>query len=372
MNSQQISLLFTDADDYAILGHLNDVYRTALDTDAAEAETIARALLEYYLQEGRFRRLILEEANAGLAFRPDTRLWERFVALGVESTAILTGIRDAGAATTEIANFNRLKAVLDRRAGRLQDAETALLSLHGVLRQEEASDHKVAFVEYELGYVNFLQADADMAIEWFSKSYAHALAGGDEVGAWIGKCLEYRVRWLFGRAAPAAALSVFGAAKGQFVRLSVNSPKRLVARRWVVNALLHQIEVCFTLSDAVTARSIIEGCKVPPIVEYRSGDEWHLEFYEGLVALLEGAPDSVAWFEQVVARKVKLSDVLGTHKREAEAMDYFFLGLAYKSAGDVAQARVKWLAGSAMPNSMGNQIWRARCDSELFLLSMKL
>jgi len=72
----------------------------------------------------------------------------------------------------------------------LDDAEKALQSLHEVLAKDDTGKDKLAFVEYELGYVNFLQADVDLAISYFRNSYSNALAGGDPVGAWIGKCLN--------------------------------------------------------------------------------------------------------------------------------------------------------------------------------------
>ena len=209
MNSTQIAALFTDGDDYRILGYLDEVYRRSLYENLSEASSIVSALTDYYLDEGRWGRLTLEEAHAGLGFRADPRLWERFLENGCDRDVIRARIHEETEVDAEVANFNRLKAGLDRRAGRLDDAEKALQSLREVLARDESGKAKLSFVEYELGYVNFLQADVDLAIGYFRDSYKNALAGNDPVGAWIGKCLEYRTRWLFGRSSSDATLAVF-------------------------------------------------------------------------------------------------------------------------------------------------------------------
>jgi tetratricopeptide (TPR) repeat protein len=370
MNSIQIAALFTDGDDFRILGHLNEVYRRALDEDVDEAISIVSSLTDYYLDEGCRGRLTLEEAHAGLGFRSDSRLWERFLEKGCDGDFVRTRIQDATEADAEVANFNRLKAGLDRRAGRLDDAERALQALHEVLARDPSGKGKLAFVEYELGYVNFLQADVDLAVSYFHDSYVNALAGNDPVGAWIGKCLEYRTRWLFGRSSCDATLAVFRAARERFSAYSIASTKKLAAKRWMMNAVLHQIEVSFVTGDAASARSLLEECKVPPVSEGVPPLEGILDHYEGLVALMENSQASVRWLEAVVDRKARSTALAEWYNLEAGAMDFYYLGIAYKRFGEIPKAKDAWTKGKAFPASMGNQIWRARCESELEVLSL--
>jgi tetratricopeptide (TPR) repeat protein len=370
MNPEQIEALFTEGDDYEILGYLNDVYWRSLEVNVAEAESIVTALITYYLDKGRFGTLTLEEAHAGLGYRPAPRLWERFVTMGSEGRFVRSLIA-AAEAEPEIANFNRLKAGIDRRAGRLDEAETALQTQHAILLAANAGKDKLGFVEYEMGYVAFLKADAAAAIELFRDSQAHSAEGGDPTGAWIARCVEYRVRWLFGRSSAPATRAMFHAAKEQFTTLTGHSPRKLVARRWIANALCLQIEVCFSIGDADAARALLEECKVSTAKVSTAKEsvppagEGYLDAHEGIVALLEGNPSAVRLWEGVVSRKAGALSLTDWHRTEAAAMDFYYLGLAYKQAREDDRAAEAWRQGLAFPLSMGNQIWHARCEAEL-------
>ena len=93
----------------------------------------------------------MEEAQGGLAYREDNRLWAEFIRLGLEDSFVRTFIGDVEEADREVANFRRVKAGQDRRVGRLEEAGQTLLTQRAALEADPAARAKLAIVDYELG-----------------------------------------------------------------------------------------------------------------------------------------------------------------------------------------------------------------------------
>ena len=303
-----------------------------------------------------------------MAYRTDDRLWAAFVAVGLEGSLVSALISDPDEAEKEVANFKRIKAGLDRRASNLDGAEESLKEQRARLITDPAARTKLAFVEYELGYVFFLKTQISDAIQCFRDSHDHAFEGNDPVGAWIGRCVEYTVRAEQGYTTVPAALAVFRAAKAGFLEF-VDSPTRgKAARRWLMNTILQELELQFRNSDFEAAAQLLAEVKRSPAKEGIPDVEGYLDLHEAMVAMLDttaSTSSAVGLLQGVIARKKAGGNIAQWYHSEAGAKDLYFLGDAYNRTGDFARAKEAWRDGTNFENSMGNQLWRARCQAEL-------
>ena len=197
---------------------------------------------------------------------------------------------------------------------------------------------------------------------------ARAGEGGDEVGVWIGRCVEYAARWEHGYASAPAARAVLRAAKSTFLRF-LDSPSRgKAARRWLMSCILHELTVEFGVGDSAAVDRLLAECKSSPAKEAIPEVPGYLDLYEAMSAMLkaqEPRPSAVELLDGIVAQKRSGTAVALWYSLEAGARDLYLLGIAHQKRGDLANARTAWAGGANFEDQMGNQIWRARCQAEL-------
>lgn len=168
-------------------------------------------------------------------------------------------IADAGGAY-------RRKGETERAAKHLSEAARMLDELKEA--PEQGLERLRSLINYERGYLAYIQADVETATQWFTESLANAERAGHAVGARIALA----VRGIVGlRAGHAAGKDVSGAAKAfreamarekesllLITRSEAPESDRLHAERWVMNCRAHAFDSAVLAADGEAARHAYE------------------------------------------------------------------------------------------------------------------
>ncbi len=247
-------------------------------------------------------------------------------------------------------------AALMRRQGNLSRAEALFGDLvNSFMQAQQLAD--AGRQEYEVAYLHFLRGDLGKAAEWFDRSYEHALEGRDRVGAWIGRCLGARVRFLAGELNPPKFREVLEQARDVFEKAAVGPNPDPRALRWKTSNIAgHIFEVAYQEQNGQLALRCFEELQQD---EWASnyGRDTRLLPYRARLSMLNGDWNTaVEHFKNFLPHEHQTSMQGG----EARACAYLDYGLALARAGAKEQATEVWQLGLECPDELGNTIWKEK------------
>ncbi|MBM3266667.1 MAG: hypothetical protein FJZ01_03375 [Candidatus Sericytochromatia bacterium] len=209
-------------------------------------------------------------------------------------------------------------------------------------------------LEYELGYVRFLLGDLAGARRWLDLSSDRAALAGDEVGAWIGRCVKAHFETQYEEIGADRFDAILQAAHAVFATERWNP----VAERWVMNCLAHRFDAAFWRGDRDAAEGLGASLLAHSWVAKFGGPRFSGPILARL-ALLRGDPAAAAGaFREVLEGAPE--DGPARARTESLARVYLEFGDALLAAGSPAAARQAWEAGLALPADCGNHPWWAR------------
>lgn len=311
----------------------------------------------------------LKIIHALLAYRSD-ELFERYLAFLTRASR-LSHWRKSQLAAHECWRYTNAFLVswagILRRRGELSKAkhqlqtsiETAIWA-DGTPAPEVLED--LARIEYELGYIQFLNGDLRGARHRLNKSVNHAVLAGDEVGAWIGRCVCAHFEAQFGTITFEAFDRVLRQGLACFKAKRWNP----TAERWVVNALAHRFDVAFFRNEVQAAEALLNELSPHAWIEKFGGPNFNAP-YRARMHMLRGnyAEATHEWVSYLYTDE-------GQHRHsprtEGLARVYLDCGRALEKTGDADGAYRAWLEGISLPEDCGNHAWKKRIRKLLPLM----
>ncbi|HVK26149.1 MAG TPA: hypothetical protein VM677_32735 [Actinokineospora sp.] len=250
------------------------------------------------------------------------------------------------------ADFAEIAASRFRRNNDLA-AATALLDQITEVRGDQSR------ALYERGYLEYLHARVDAAIDYLDESAEAAHQAGREVSGWISALVRDLVRFHAGRITPeeydanlVTALSVFTAAA------AAGNPH---AERWVMNAHDHRFTKACLTGDVDLATAEFEflredawAARERPMLLV----EWQARFD---LARGEFAAARTG-FEQVLESDALTAAPSGTELTARRLYEY---GAALAGAGDRRAATRAWEQVLRCSDTSGSWSWKARAQARL-------
>ncbi len=354
-----------------ILRELYYVY-TALQASGNQKNCthISQALFAYLLS---FDEVSNEQFNIDdiyniLAIFEDPAFWEEFLNIG------LAEIPQQGldqAANLEITErFYSYSADLARRVGDLSRAEMLLNELVSTIIQDNKQDEiqlrKLSQYTYDLGYIDFLRGHFENAIEFMSQSVDYAQQANNQIGAWISRCLEYRIRWMTD-VCPDKTYEILLKDANRFL---TNATKdNYFAGRWADNTAALMLDLYYEQCNVVEADKQIKALISSPRFTTLEGngedvllshhkaryhilkEDWQLaihyldDFWQNMVVIYVGVGNEHQWAEICKA-----------------IYDY---GTIYQGQGNMKHAKSKWEEGLQYPDEPGNHLWKQKIQQSL-------
>jgi len=217
---------------------------------------------------------------------------------------------------------------------------------------------KLARVEYDVGYVNYLQGNFQEAVENFDKSALHASEANDTVGKFISTIVGYRVRYYGKLGRLSEFKEVLMNAFSYFREYSTGLKKNQHAIRWIMNVNAHLFEVAFEENNKYTAREQLEKLEDDPWVKAYASP-FFLKPYYARLALMEGMyTEAINDFNKFL-QSLEIKDI-SEAMRESLSRDYLDLGKALAYSGDIEKAIEIWQDGLKTPDNNANLVWKER------------
>jgi len=232
--------------------------------------------------------------------------------------------------------------------------ENCIRTLGAVVKLSPDALQDLARIEYELGYIEFLGGRQSSAHAMLDHSVQHAELGGDEIGAWIARCVQANFDSQFGITTFDDFESVLWRALNVFITESWNPN----ADRWVMNVVANQFNIAFFKNDALTAQVRLKELSEHPWIVKFGGPEFLLP-YRARMKMLQGD------FSRAVKEfELLLYDDGGQPRqdatREGLAREYLDYGYAQMNAGDPLAAQRAWHRGIELPDNCGNRTWKEK------------
>jgi tetratricopeptide (TPR) repeat protein len=290
-----------------------------------------------YSGDRSFYVALLEAARSGEGFGPEVDPTLRR-SLGLKGLAYLANLarRDG-----DLEGAAEIRALVD-------DLEVA-----GDLEQ-------LGRVEYDIGYIHFLQGDLDEAEDLFTRAAEHSRDGGDPVGEWVSRCVHARIRFLREDIAPYEFRDRLLEARGVFDAGVADARKGPLAVRWQMNVKAHLFEAALAAGDEAGAEKAFEELKEDAWIRQHDR-EAGLRAVRGRLAMLRRD-----WDEAVRLLRAHLKrDLSVGEKAEARSRDYLDLGIALQELGRTDEATEVWQRGLACPDHLGNGIWKERIRARM-------
>ena len=333
------------------------------DHGSNHTHDVAVALLTHWLDmQEPFAEL--ETAHAVLNYRVDKRLYRALLSLADDS-ALSPRFQTPGQQWLQ-ALMRARHANLLRKAGEL-DSALALLShtreAFLALPPTPSREQELARLEYDAGYIVYLQGRFDDADDHLADSIHYSALAGDPVGEWISRCVRARFAALARMDGSAdefiRAMDRFGQvlqhAHGYFDREWQQSGNQH-ALRWLKNVQAHRFEVAFAKNDLPAAREAMAAFRDTLWVR-RLAPAGALDRFEARLHLLGGDyTQAVAIFERFMV--VDHSSDVSCLYWEEVASQYYQYGRALLLSGQPERAREAWQMGLRAPNHLGNSHWQ--------------
>lgn len=217
---------------------------------------------------------------------------------------------------------------------------------------------KLARVEYDVGYVNYLQGNFQEAVENFDKSALHASEANDTVGKFISTIVGYRVRYYGKIGSLSEFKEVLMNAHSYFREYSTGPKKNQHAIRWITNVNAHLFEVAFEENNKYIAREQLEKLEDDPWVKAYASP-FFLKPYYARLALMEGKYTKAINDFNLFLQSLEIKDI-SEAMMESLSRDYLDLGKALAYSGDIEKAIEIWQDGLKTPDNNANIVWKER------------
>jgi tetratricopeptide (TPR) repeat protein len=343
----------------AIADDFEMAYSTLSRTDPGRA----KQLIEVLGHELKAREvngdasLNIENVNAWLQYAADNSLLEAVLRWGAD-----TGLNKE-AANRDFVTLSQAYLIefLRRKAGNFDEVLRIADPISTNVRSPRALK-AASLAKYQAGYVYFLRGQLDHAITPMGESVDLADRSGDEVGAWISRCVLKRFQWLTDSGFADEFKSVLEDARPVFERHADHDPR---AKRWRVhNVEGHHLELAFAEADAAAARrswELIRQDAWETSIGRATSSFWN----EARLAMLEGRwEDAVQLFQSIPQNATEpwldLNRPSECDRTEALAEKYLAYGRALEAMGRKSDAKRAWQRGLECPDDSGNLIWKQR------------
>lgn len=297
----------------------------------------------------------IEDVHAFFSFRKDTTLYRLYLEEGGKQLAQSEEQKRRSLYISLLARQGNLL----RRDGELEQAQVLLGDIQPKLASEGPSA-ELARVEYDLGYINYLRGELDLGATMIEKSAETAQLSGNEIGAWISRCVASYHRWQLGwhlgcdQEVKEHMLNIHKKGLEVFERRKYDNT---TCERWVMNVYAARFNVAFRHNDIQTAKGILQILENDPWLK-KFDDQFAVERYRGKLQLLEkNYATGAKWLENIANLRRSISV-----KEEALAEDYVDAGEAYLHSGDIENARKMFEICKELPKSCGNVPWQQRAS----------
>ena len=221
----------------------------------------------------------------------------------------------------------------------------------------KADLNELSKIEYDMGYIKYLEGDFHQAIEFMHKSVLSATDAEQYISAAISRCVEYRIRFLAGQSDVEEFDKVLDESYALFYDNRLKSPS---AKRWVTNVLAHKFETAYE------NRNLQEAQKYHKLL---LNDTWRSEFKTKNESEIN-SPDNarVCILEDNYKKACEIFEVyifksMGTlelrKKRESVSREYFDYLIALKGMGNFTRLKevlIELL--NEIPLEPGNHRWK--------------
>jgi hypothetical protein len=297
----------------------------------------------------------IEDLHAYLAFRKDSALYREFLSGGI--ALLKNDLRRTVSIPLQrlYLGMQARQGNMLRRDGVLTSAKRLLTDLNFQMNAYGPTAER-ARVEYDLGYIAYLQGDLKKGAALIEQSAETAKADGNEVGYWISKCVAAHQRWLLaiasadGFKATADMHSLLDQALAVFSRRKYEDT---TSERWVMNIYSHRFNLAFRAADVQTATAVFQMISNDPWLK-GFGDDVTVARCNARLAILQGRyVEGAMALASIAMQRRKRSK-----KDEALAEDFMDAGFAYQLGGSKEAARKMWALAEKLPKSYGNRYWQ--------------
>lgn len=302
----------------------------------------------------------------------------------VMSEEFLSGLDLTGAGEMDVTNWRIKAGNLDRRKGRLKQANETFAAaerrLDSVEGAREATIAKMrSLLLYEQGYVAYQSSDGPLTDRLFSESARLAREAGDINGEYIAESVRLDRKVKFSLATGQDVTRALDEAEhflmqalAVFSEKAQTAPKeddRLTAERWVMNCKAHLFEVAFQRGDislAVDRYEILLSDKW--MMKDENTREEIVKRYRPRAALIQGETDlAIAEYEK--ALPVITSPMSSDAHVEAIAQSYLEFARVLVDARQFEKAKLRLRSGLLTSDDMANAIWKPALQEALVALS---
>ncbi len=323
---------------------LNDKLKSKLQNKLCE---ILIAYLITRIKQTDSPRLSVESIHASYVYRDEKKYYNQILEMAnnretLKKIYLQYENEDSLDEENILRYFIAFRARYSNKIRRETKLEVAFMNYEGLVTditknrlEQEADYNELSKIQYDMGYIKYLQGDFDSAINYMSESIKSCDLAKNPINAAISQCLQYRIGFLSGKYLPDEFDAVLDDAYEVFYE---NRLKNSNAKRWVRNVLAHKFEVAYSKKDLKESTRLFEKFK---------NDDWRLEFKNenkftndqadcGRVLILQGRYEKA-----VQAFRIYIFSYLGSlkvrQKREAVARDYYDYLLALKRKGDMKE-----------------------------------
>lgn len=297
----------------------------------------------------------IEDLHAYMAFRKDTSLYREFLTIGI-------GLLKVNSHRNSNQSLQRLYLGIQARQGNMLRRDGALIRAKRLLNDLNAqmasygATAERSRVEYDLGYIAYLQGDFIQSASLIEKSGETARLAGNEVGYWISQCVAAHQRWLLslasgdGLEATAKMHQLLDQALAVFTRRKYDDT---TSERWVMNVYGFRFSLAFRAGDVHSAAMLFQIISNDPWLK-GFGHDVTVARCKARLAILGGRYlEGASALESIAMKRRKRSAT-----EEALAEDFMDAGFAYRLGGREKLTKKMWAIAGMLPRSYGNIYWQ--------------
>lgn len=266
---------------------------------------------------------------------------------------------------TRLANAYRRKGNLTKSKKILQNC---LQRLENDNIPDELQFEEFSRVEYEIGYIYFLEGNAKTAIKRFESSIEYAQKSNNLIGEWITQCVKMRCAFLHNIVTGEEFKKTLNKAEIFFSKNIETTP---VASRWLMNIKTHFFEIIFFENQHIGNNKIDDALGQ---VDFLKNDQWlkmfsrqnNIKVFEARVHIMKKDWSNAikcfkSYLPQTKQELFKKSETeAGNMAYEGIAQYYLDYGKSLYKINQLENAKNIWDIGLACPENFGNTIWHTK------------
>jgi tetratricopeptide (TPR) repeat protein len=267
-----------------------------------------------------------------------------------------------------VITFQTRLSNLHRRNGDMPKAERLIKNCLNRLKSKKSYTveqlTELSRLEYELGYIHFLQGDAPLAIKFFDESAKYASDGTNKTSEWISRHVQMRCGFIYGTFSPQEFKATIEQALAVY---KSRADQDSVARRWIMNANAHLLDVAFVLGEEKAVAMHLEALREDEWVKNIAPESFIKPFMAKLFILQQKWWEAIKCFEYLPQSKESLVESLQKSKLEGGytyyeglAEEYLHYGQALHKAGQLERAQQIWKIGLLCPGDYANKPWQQK------------